>query len=324
MTVVIARVFENYIWVASDTEITETGAARRDIIPGGLKSIVIDLNCSIALAGNYVRGLDLVRNVRKAFLRTRDFDQLLELLRRDSESGECDYLVSMHRPYAELRKIWRGQVSDSMTAAWLGNPDTAARLLQLDYQPVPSEPRLQPEPGQLEFYGYQKAVQEINMREGVSLAEGVGGILIFQIGSPWGHTYSNYAGATSWQITINPALNSENDRARASGEKSFAYSVHSPLERGVPVVSLYFDQAQAGVIYSPLVHDSSKFVGRPLAEASAEASVLARSLGGISTQDWKIAGEDFDAIARASQASTVAAIPPGPIEKHAEIPPAGS
>lgn len=87
MTLVVAIKFGEYIFVVSDTEITERGVSRRNIIPGGLKTIVIDLNCTIALAGNYTRGLDLIRSLRRTFLRTRNFDQLIELLRRDSESG---------------------------------------------------------------------------------------------------------------------------------------------------------------------------------------------------------------------------------------------
>jgi hypothetical protein len=131
MTVVVARKFGEYILVASDTEITEIGETRRNTIPGALKTFVIDLNCTIAFAGNYDQALDTVRWLRNVFLRNRDFDQILELLRQDTKNDECDYIIAMHRPQAELRKVWEGKVSPPIEDAWIGHSEIASALLGL-------------------------------------------------------------------------------------------------------------------------------------------------------------------------------------------------
>jgi hypothetical protein len=155
---------------------------------------------------------------------------------------------------------------------------------------------------QMAFYAYQNVLTNLNLRQGTKLADGVGGVLVVQLGSPWGHTYANYGATTSWNITIDPALNDENDRARATGEKSFGFSITAPAERGVPVIGIYYEQAQAGVIYSPRQEDTPRLRATSLEELSGEVKAIAESLGGIIIDHWKVPGEDFDAIARAEAA----------------------
>jgi len=61
MTFVVARKFGDRIIVFSDTMISNRGAARQNIIPGALKSIVVHRYVSIAYAGSAPVALDAVR-----------------------------------------------------------------------------------------------------------------------------------------------------------------------------------------------------------------------------------------------------------------------
>lgn len=298
MTVVIAKKFGDYMLVASDTEITEVGETKRNTIPGALKTFVIDLNCTISFAGNYDQAIETVRWVRSVFMRNRDFDQLLELLRGDTTNKECDYIVAMHRPHAELRKVWEGKVSEPVAEAWIGHSDIASELLSLAPKTIEGVQGLSASQDQIGFYGYQNALTNLNLQQGTKLSDGVGGVLVVQLSSPWGHCYANYAGATSWEIQIDPALQVENDRARATGEKSFGFSIAATPERGVPVVGIFYEQAGAGVVYSPMHEDTPRLEAISLEELSMKVSDIAKSLGGITTDHWQAPGEDFNAIAK--------------------------
>ena len=127
MTFVVAQKFGERIVILSDTMITHHPDQRKnDVIPGQLKSIVLNLDMSVAFCGNVVPALDAIRESKERIRQGGSLEDVIGILHAGSLKG-CDFILASHVRGASLVKIADGSVSAPQDVHWLGNRSILAR-----------------------------------------------------------------------------------------------------------------------------------------------------------------------------------------------------
>jgi hypothetical protein len=111
---VISKKFGDRILTASDTAFYDSRNGSTELIPGLLKSVVLDLHTTVSFAGSVERSLDVIRIAREMALSGSHLLEMLELLAEETSNDSCEFLVSSHAQGAELRKLARGHISESL------------------------------------------------------------------------------------------------------------------------------------------------------------------------------------------------------------------
>lgn len=271
MTIVIARQFGQRIVVLSDTMITDDGGRAHDSIPGMVKAVVVSEKLSIAYAGNYSASLSAIRSAYDLAETGSGVSEIISLLERAAQTADCQFVIASHNPEAELRKITRQGTTLPLLGCCLGDPKF------LDLLPGYSDPAGDDEH---EPYGCQVErklftdFQRLFTSSSKVLPSGIGGVATFLLASPHGHTYCASASAFAWDaVSLSTGSTSAQLEDRASGMTEWRYSIQSPSQRGLGVVSLYLPQAQMGFIYSPL-RDDVPVVRKGIDQRTFERSVI--------------------------------------------------
>jgi hypothetical protein len=261
--------------------ISDENAPRPDILPGRLKTIVIDWLVSISYAGPANQGLDAVRECSRIFRKTRNIETVLSHLRYcTTEFRKLEFIVSSHLKNPELYKIWNGMVSSGQERYWIG--DARAENLILGG-----------EDEQLEIEGADDLLTEQarlfrrfdQLTTGpASLASlGVGGFVVVQLGSPDGYCYVQHTTVAATDTVSFPGgLTAEQIRDRETGKTEYRYNIIYPLERGVGIVGAYLPQTETLYTFDPLStsDDAMKDTGIKLSEASALVKARVVASGG--------------------------------------------
>lgn len=270
MTLVAARRFGDRVIVISDTMISDKNSARRNVLPGRLKSVVIDWHLSIAFAGPANAGIDAIRKANGLFKATRNLNELLNYLIAESKrepdcDNRCDFIVSSHIHGPSLYKIWDGRISSEQHFQWIGQKHLMVGLAEA--------------PDEISFFNAFS--QNAGVAAG-NASQGVGGIFVVQLGSPYGHCYVTHASTICFdEIVVPPGITEQQQADRASGMTEYNYNCQATLDRGVAVVSAFIKQAQTGYIYAPLLQDDPIIIHpASLSEICDRAKLLARELGG--------------------------------------------
>lgn len=116
MTLVVAAQFGSRIIVFSDTMISGAHLTRNDIIPGRLKSIILNGKLSVSYAGAVSTGLRVIREARNLFGKTQDLSEVIEFIRLESlavlsTKYECDLLIVSHVGEPNIVRISDGVAS---------------------------------------------------------------------------------------------------------------------------------------------------------------------------------------------------------------------
>ncbi len=132
MTIVAAMKFADRICVMSDTMITDEGSARNNIIPGRLKSIVINRWLTVSYAGLSTQAIDSVRLLHKA--KNISTNLALEHLAQVSfdHYGALDFILCSHETTPRIVKISNGQVFEGADAYWIGSSKAANELSKVE------------------------------------------------------------------------------------------------------------------------------------------------------------------------------------------------
>jgi hypothetical protein len=282
MTLVVAAQFGSRIIVFSDTMISNKSIGN-DIIPGRLKSIVINGTLSVSYSGNVDIALDSVRRICKELPKYKDIKDVIDLLIRTSTNFSCDFIVATHLPEPCLIKIADGKMSTGGNRYWIGNPEPIRRLAEIEAAlPIPIG-YVQNPIQSLEESTFRRAIQETLFDPAQHAAGGVGGFLIEILGSPYGHCYGSHA-TVKWFDTTHfpPGITARQLADRASGMTMFGYNVISAAERGVPVMGIFIDQIGIGYIYRPTEQDSpDKLYPCTLEQITDLVGRRARGMGGF-------------------------------------------
>jgi hypothetical protein len=278
MTIVVARRIGNHTLVISDTMISDN-AFRPNILPGRLKTIVIDWLVSISYAGPANQGLDSVRECSLVFRETQNIETVLSHLRcRTTEIRDLEFIVSSHLRGLELYKIWNGMISAGQERQWIGDARAVNLILG----------------GEDERFEIEGADDDLTIEQArlfrrfdklttgpASLASvGIGGFVVIQLGSPDGYCYLQHGAVASTDtVSIPGGLTTEQVHDRKTGKTEYQYNIIYPLERGVGIVGAYLPQTETLYTFDPLspFDDPMRDAGIKLSEASAlvKARVIA-------------------------------------------------
>jgi hypothetical protein len=276
VTLVVALRSGTRIVVMSDTAISNRDAAHPNVVPGRLKSIVLNRTLTVSYAGLSSQALDVIRFIRKrGYGATRAIEELLAASRQ--HQGELDFLLCSHEENESPRlvKIADSAVYEGASHYWIGNADSARALARYDsnYQHPGNAPDYQSSEEREFTHRFFEYV-------GQSCDPNVGGAIINCLCSDYGHCYQDHAGVHHWEpITIpDPTPPVVRASLHKSGRASFAYHVYCPAERGVALVGFYMEQPGIGYLHLPLEQDdpvqvsaSSEAEFRRLVSAAASA-----------------------------------------------------
>lgn len=283
MTIAIARRFGERICILADTMITDRDQPRADIIPGQLKAIVISLQISIAYAGRVAIGIQAARICRVAVMKGGGIAEVIEILKKHSEAGLCEFLVVSHERGAEIFKVKAGIQSGAQEVHWVGDPNVTQRLnkiLQmldeatnntLRHNPMLADVRTE----ESRFLG---TFTNLFLTSPQVTTE-VGGLVVSLLGSPYGHCYQQHAGAYSpGPITIGAP---PHPNALPRGGDRYAYNFLESNHRGVAIAGAFLDEARFGFIYNPLEADEPQLFRNTTMQAVIDelANLGARSGG---------------------------------------------
>lgn len=263
MTIVAARRFGQRIIVLSDTMISDANARADNILPGRLKSIVLNKTLTVSYAGLSSQALDAIRAIHQN--PNASVQSTIEFLTVTSKrfDGELDFLVCAHMESAKLLKISSGRTCEGADFYWIGNAQAVSELSQIEVQQAKIE--------NLPDYLCEEEIHFTNrfqtyLREG--RCAGVGGAVVNCLCSDCGHYYQDHANAFSWdEVIIGQDDYDQRQKTNKTGMYHFEYNIYSPEQRGQAIVGLFLGQSNVGFIHDPLhYNDAEKISGMNHAE----------------------------------------------------------
>ncbi|MBV9419905.1 MAG: hypothetical protein JO348_09045 [Alphaproteobacteria bacterium] len=263
----------------SDTMISDPKRVTPNVIPGVLKSVVVNLKLSVAYAGSVESSLNTVRSVQRMAADGVGLDPILDCLAASSADGRCEFVVSSHMRGAELRTIKKGRISASLDSCWVGDSAGFDKIIRIN-RPFSN--------GEIEFVTRDEIdfcgdFQNLFVQQ-VRVSDSIGGLAINQLSSPFGHTYQNWAfAALTRPITIGPqGVPPEQAASRMNEQHDYKATIVAPNHRGVAVLGAYFEQGAFGYLYSPLESDEAiRIAGIALGDLTKVVTERAEKLGGV-------------------------------------------
>jgi hypothetical protein len=233
--------------------ISDSSLGHENAFPGRLKIIALAPDLTVVYAGHSDPALYAIRQLHSR--RITKLDELLAYLKdcTASPDHEVEFLVLSHQNEADLRRVWSGQISNSLEDAALG--ESAIRSSVYSRLPVTDDEAK----GAKGFYqAFIGAFTDPRVNRG----PGVGGFPVGLCAAPEGHIYHFHSFHQSWKpIEFLPGVEQHQDPAdMQSGDWTFHHSVISPRLAGIPVLAAQVQQARRAYIYSPLFDDDPKVV----------------------------------------------------------------
>lgn len=253
MTIVAAMKFSDRVCVLSDTMISNREGTGNNVIPGRLKSIVLNNWLTISYAGLSTQAIDAVRELyRSENINTEAVIQFLSEVSR-LYSGDLDFIVCSHEESVRMVKIANGKVFEGGDAYWIGSSQAAAELSKIELPNTSYEGF--PEYITADELIFKNSFQYF-MRN--NRCEGVGGAIIDCLCSPYGHCYNTHAGAFSWDtIVLGKDDPVQREIINKTGMYHYEYNVCSITARGQAIVGFYLGQSGVGFIYDPIHYDEA-------------------------------------------------------------------
>lgn len=255
MTIVVARRFGDRISIMSDTMISDETGVRSNIIPGQLKSIIINKWLTISYAGLFVQAIDSIRNIYRNKDITTTF-AVNQLKKTTLEyEGEIEFIICSHEPDTRLIKISNGEKFEGANTYWIGSNEAASDFSKFN------PPNTHTNDSLPEFVSPEEDIFKYNFRSFIkeTRCSGVGGVVIDCLCSSFGHGYPGYGEAYSWD-TIHLGDNyrwEKQQEINMTGMYHSECNISSATERGIAIVGLYLGQAKIGFIYDPIHYDKA-------------------------------------------------------------------
>jgi hypothetical protein len=253
MTIVAAMKFDERICVMSDTMISSAGVARDNIIPGRLKSIVINQWLTISYAGLSTQAIDAIRKIYNTSNITTEWVLKYLIVVSSQYSDELDFIVCSHENGVRLVKVSNGRISEGAKAYWIGSVQAANELSRVT---IPNN--------EIEGLPDYMSVEEVIFKNAFNTymrenrCTGIGGAIIDCLCSPYGHCFNTHAASFSWDtIVLGRDDFDERQEKNRTGMYHYEYHVSSTSARGQSVVGFYLDQAKLGFIYDPIHYDEA-------------------------------------------------------------------
>ncbi len=251
----MAMQFGDRTCILSDSMISDTNTTDNNVIPGQLKTIVLNKEVSVSYSGSTNKAISRIREIRTDLSKRIYFEEILESLSEFTadENGEVGFIVSSHMGIPKLYKIADGQIHYGLDTYWLGNEDAAARVLEgfeKDDRVIGELPNNMT----LEEYKLRDAFKNAVYERESPYA---GGLVFDCIGTPGGYRYNNHAMVHAGEkMSLDIAFdNTAKPAYDKPGPGSYSLSLVSPNERSLAVTGAFFERNNMGFIYSPLDPD---------------------------------------------------------------------
>jgi hypothetical protein len=252
MTLVVGQQFADRLVFLSDSMITDPMTGKLDVLPGQLKTVILNEELSVSFAGRLNQALDTIREIKSGLTDDVQIESVLEHLRVKSIHGLVDFLVGSRVPEPRLYKISQGQVNRGADRYWIGDQSGVSALQRLfDSQPDDQF-------NAIETVSTEELKLWLSFHELVSERHhyGIGGLAFYCAGSAEGFCYYNHAGFFGYGSVTIPETEVQS-RTRLDLEKTgmgptYSYSITTSPYRGVAVVGAFFPQGDFGFMYSPI------------------------------------------------------------------------
>ncbi len=265
MTLVMARQFGDRICILSDSMISDREAPRDNVIPGQLKTIVLNDKISISYSGLVDHTILEIREIRKKIYKGVPLERILETLSKFTldKNGEVDFIVASHISTPRLYKIANGKINKDFEYYWIGDAE-AANLIQQEIDKLKKDVEGLPDYVSQEEYKFIEAFRQLVEDHKVPT---VGGVMFESIGSPYGYCYNDRSIMVAWDtIILDDKFDEKAQREyEKTGMECYKLAVYSAHERGLAVTGAYFEQNEIGFLYSPLdpLLDKKRELGKP-------------------------------------------------------------
>jgi hypothetical protein len=288
MTIVVARKFGDRIVMFGDTMITHPGMVNPDIIPGQVKSVILNLQISMGFSGKLVAGLDACRMAKKSLESGGRLSCVIDVLKNHSKNTDCDFIIISHQNGPELFKIKDNKISESQSSHWIGDSDIVNSFNNCSNivdKSVDNILKLNPNltdcrTPEIQFFS---AISHFFATPTIS--NEVGGFATNLLGSPYGHCYQMRAGVCMPGPMVIGEGPPHPDTPPQGGDR-YAYHFLAPNYRGVAIVGAFFEEANLGFIYNPLEWDHPKRMRNTTTQAvQEEIDLLAAKAGGKPESD---------------------------------------
>ncbi len=267
MSLVMAMQFGDRICILSDSMVSDPNTTVDDVIPGRLKTIVLNKEVSISYSGQTNKAISKIRDVRTDLSNRVYFDEVLESLTEFTaeEKGDVGFIVSSHMGIPKLYKITEGQIHYGLDMYWIGSEEAAGRVLDRfgkDERVIGELPNSMTQEEHRFREAFKNAVYERELPH-------TGGLIFDCVGTPRGYHYNSHAmvqagGRMALDITQDYTAQWAYENP---GMESYSLSLVSPNERSLAVTGAFFERNNLGFIYLPLDPcldlKGSKALGKP-------------------------------------------------------------
>lgn len=261
MSLVMAMQFGDRICILSDSMISDSASIDDEVIPGQLKTVVLNKELAVSYSGPADKAVGKIREIRQDLAKRVYFEEVLESLSEftKNEGEGVDFILSSHISIPKLYKIAGGEIHYGLDMYWIGSQRAVSRVLNEVEKGEPVTGSL-PRGMTPEEKRFREAFRKVVSGRNVPQA---GGLVFDCIGSESGYYYNTDAGihtGSGMSIGISFDYSPGTGYRRPGSEMSLV----SPNGKSLPLAGAYFEESHLGYIYSPLdPHLDRKRPGSP-------------------------------------------------------------
>lgn len=245
----MAMQFGGRICILSDSMISDSASIDDEVIPGQLKTVVLNKELAVSYSGPAEKAVGKIREMRQDLAKRVYFEEVLESLTEftKNEGEGVDFILSSHISIPKLYKIAGGEIHYGLDMYWIGSQRAVSRVLKEmeTGEPVTGSLPRGMTAGERRF---REAFRKVVSGRSEPRA---GGLVFDCIGSESGYHYNTQAGVhTGGGMSIGISF----DYSPGTGyqKPGSEMSLVSPNGRSLPLAGAYFEESHLGYIYSPL------------------------------------------------------------------------
>jgi len=245
----MAMQFGDRICILSDSMISSSASVDDEVIPGQLKTVVLNKEIAVSYSGPADKAVGKIREVRNDLTERVYFEEVLESLSEftRNEGENVDFIISSHISIPKLYKIAGGEIHYGLDMYWIGNEGAVSRVLK-EIEKGETVTGSLPRGMTAEEKRFREAFKKVVSGRNVPQA---GGLVFDCIGSKDGYSYNTDAGVhTGSGMSI--GISFDYAPGHSSQKPGSELSLVSPNGRSLPLAGAYFEESHLGYIYSPL------------------------------------------------------------------------
>ena len=244
MTLVVAKVIENKIYIFSDSKITDPKNILRGMDNEVLKAIIINPNICICYAGAIAKAVKAIHELQNNNLIATDDILNYLLVSHSKEGNNPDFIVATFLPKPSIYEIKKGMIKRDLQVAWIGNQSAFSDFQRYRFE---APEIFKTNEFILSRFAFVKVIEDTKH-------EDVSDFLIGVTSSLNGFVYSDYASGLA-SITMHPNHTISGSISVNAAHGGYSYSVLRPQEAGIGAIGVYFLQGSFGALLYPLRQD---------------------------------------------------------------------